>query len=192
MLLAHNCDTSSPLPELLLHALQPVFGTLSVLRTDHPAPQSAAAAELTAPAEEWRSVFGTAAERLLARMISERATDLIDHSRAISAILDDPLIAPVRIMTDIIGKTVQSGSLISIGFPGPEVQFPFVKADEGFVAWAFASFVTQAKYISTVVADITNSEYEPSGRIQLTITPDGGFLLAWMDKYQEKIHQLKI
>lgn len=192
MLLTHNCDISSPLPESLQHALQPVFGTLSLLRTDHRAPQSASILELTALPAEWSASCKDAAETFLTRMMKEGATDLIDHGGAISAILSDPAVQPVSIMAGIISRAVTENAVISIGFPEPEVLFPFVKGGEGFAAWAFSSFITQAEFIGTVVSDIANSNYAPSGRMQLTIAPDGGFLLAWMDKQQEKIHQLKL
>ncbi len=192
MLFTHNCDISSPLPESLQHALQPVFGTFSVLRTDHRAPRSASIIEMTATPAEWTAVCRDAAETFLTRMMKEGATDLVNSSAALSAILSDPAVRPVSIMAGIISNAVQENAAFSVGFPEPEVLFPFVKGGEGFAAWAFSGFITQAEFIGTVVADIAQSEYAPSGRMQLTITPDGGFLLAWMDKYQEKIHQLKL
>lgn len=192
MLLTHNRDIPSPQPESLLLALQPVFGTVAMQRSDHRAPRSASLIELTASPAEWTAACMVAAETLLTRMMKEGATDLINDSAALSSILSDPTVRPVSIMAGIINTAVQERTAISVGFPEPEVLFPFVNAGEGFAAWAFSSFITQAEFIGTVVGDIAASGYASSGRMQLTITPDGGFLLAWMDKHQEKIHQLKL
>ncbi|NUN68498.1 MAG: hypothetical protein HUU02_02185 [Bacteroidetes bacterium] len=176
----------------ILNAFQPVFGDIAVHRTDHHTPQTTSILELTSTPAEWTAAARSAAEYLLTSMMKEGATDPINNGPALSRILRDPAAAPVHIMTGIISTAVKQHAALSVGFREPEVLFPFVNGDEGFTAWAFASFIVQAEYIGTVVEDIAASQYAPSGRMQLTITPDGGFLLAWMDKQQEKIHQLKL
>jgi hypothetical protein len=191
-----NSEVSENTLDEIQCELSPLFGQIDFHSAAFKSHVAESVIELVTPATEWLAVCNEAANVFLSKLVAEAATDLYGNKSKIALILWDAAVEPIQILTSFIVKAVKNKTKISIGLPIPDEQFgttlTIVNESEEFVAWVLSSYILQLEVIESVVYEIIKSNTPPAGMIQLSIRPDGGFVLKWMDRNQQEIHEVRI
>lgn len=156
--------------------------------------------QLLANAIEWLHPLKVAATIFLSQLAKEAATDLWKNKKKIGVLLKDASIKPIKIVAAAISKALKSSehqkTHFSIGLSIPDdyfgTAFTFTDEDEEEIAWVVSNFIIRVEQIDKAVQDEINGPNKPLGRVFLTIEPDGGFLLRWMDGNKLEHHERRI
>jgi hypothetical protein len=129
--------------------------------------------------------------QLASQLAKEVATDIYKNKQQISRALAAAATAPLRLAAAVL-KKARDGSprrSIAIGLPLPnevEGTVLWLEADSAEeIAVLIACFVVRVETIEQLIQVEITAGRPPFGRVQVTPTDSGGFLLHWTDQNSE-------
>jgi hypothetical protein len=192
--------TNDDLLDQLKTDLQPIIEITNTRSVSFRSAEPHSLLQLLSNAIEWIHPLKVAATIFLSQLAKEAATDFWKNKKKIAMLLKDASVKPIKIFASSISKSLKTSkqhkTRFSVGLSIPDDYFgtalTFLEEDEEEIAWIISNFVIRAEQIENAVREEMSGVNKPLGRVFLTIQPDGGFLLQWMDGDKLERHERKI
>lgn len=180
--------------------LRPVLEISSTRPMSYRSPDAPSFIQLLGQAIEWLDPLKVASTVFLSQLAKEAASDLWENKKRIAVFLKDAAVKPLQVVAASIAKVLtksgQQRTNFSIGLSLPEDYFGTAvnleNEHEDEIAWIVSNFVVRADKIETAIREEMAGQNKPLGRVQLTIQPNGSFLLQWVDDDEMRIHERTI